>query len=266
MNLWDTPRKQQEDQVESGEGLVIDSPIKFPESHSEFSSAVNSRYSSFKRSENLDDSGVDHSIINLLARIQDQDREAFRQFYDLYAERIGSFLLKKIKNPDWVDEAVNDVMLAIWQHAGEFDPNKGKFTTWLFGITLNKGLKICERTRRYAVEQPFEAPISNDDDHVSSVTENYLQQEDPAATPEQTILAWELLDALNDGLNALSSEHREILELIYSGDYSYQEIADLLGCPTNTIKTRVFHARKNLVERLKRKGFMSKVLQKERWL
>jgi RNA polymerase sigma-70 factor (ECF subfamily) len=266
MNLWHRPRKQQEDQVETGEGVVIESPIKFSEGHSGLSFVDNSRYGSFQVSNHLTDRGVDHPVIDLLARIKNQDREAFRQFYDLYVERIGSFLLKTIKNPDLVDEAVNDVMLAIWQHAGDFDPGKGKFTTWLFGITLNKGLKICERVRRFAVEQPFENSVSDDMDHVSSATVDYLQQLDPSATPEQTLLAWELLDALNDGLNALSSEHRDVLELIYNGDHSYQEIADLLGCPANTIKTRVFHARKNLFERLKRKGYTSTVLQNGRWL
>jgi RNA polymerase sigma-70 factor (ECF subfamily) len=151
-------------------------------------------------------------------------------------------------------------MLAIWQHAGDYDPAKGKFTTWLFGIAYNKGLKIRERARRFAVEQPFEVDAAEGSENLESEWE----QSDPAQTPEQTILAWELLDALNDALDSLSPEHREIIELSYGGENSYQDIAELLDCPTNTVKTRVFHARKKLFERLQRKGYTPTALQQGR--
>ncbi len=266
MNLLNVSGKEPVDQAENGEAEVIGSPIKCLEGSTSSSFVEHSRFGAFQVSNYVTDRGMDHSVIDLLTRINNQDREAFRQFYDLYAVRIGSFLIKQLRNPDWVDEAVNDVMLAIWQHAGDFDPAKGKFTTWLFGITLNKGLKIRERARRFAAEQPFDVGVSEGVDHASSATEERSEQLDPSPTPEQTILAWELLDALNDALNALSSEHRDVLELSYGGDHSYQEIADLLGCPANTIKTRVFHARKKLFERLQRKGYTPTVLQQGRWL
>ncbi|MEQ1620837.1 MAG: sigma-70 family RNA polymerase sigma factor [Methylococcales bacterium] len=216
------------------------------------------RYGSLQFSNKASQHAMDQAVTDLLDRIKHQDRDAFQQFYDNYAQRIGSFLIKQLKNHDLASEAVNDVMLAIWQHAGDFDPAKGKFTTWLFGIAFNKGLKIQERVRRFAVEQP--------EINVSAPTEGRSEPLDPSSTPEQIILAWELLDALNDGLESLSAEHREVIELSYAGDHSYQEIADLLGCPANTIKTRVFHARKKLFERLERKGYTPTAFQQGRWL
>jgi RNA polymerase sigma-70 factor (ECF subfamily) len=167
--------------------------------------------------------------------------------------------MNQLKNPDLVGEAVNDVMLAIWQHAGDFDPAKGKFTTWLFGIANNKGLKIRERSRRFTAEQPFEHSITDAD----AALDNGWEQLDPSQTPEQTILGWEVLDMLKSALELLSSDHREILELSYGGEHSYQEIADLLGCPANTVKTRVFHARKKLFMHLQRKGYAPATFQQE---
>lgn len=264
MNFFDGTGKQQENSPDTEVRKVSLTPIEFLEVHNQ-SFIENSKFGAFKLSSGVIDRGLDHGVIDLLARIKHQDREALRQFYDLYAERIGSFLMKQLGNSDLAGEAVNDVMLAIWQHAGDFDPAKGKFMTWLFGIAHNKGLKIRERARRFAVEQSFEADVSEGGEQVSSAVEDQWEHHNPAQTPEQTILAWELLDALNDALDSLSAEHREILELSYGGEHSYQDIAELLDCPANTVKTRVFHARKKLFERLQRKGYTPTAFQ-GRWL
>jgi hypothetical protein len=84
--------------------------------------------------------------IALLKRIAAKDSKAFEEFYYLYAERFGRFLMKILKQQDWVDEAVNDMMLTVWQVAGRYDPERGRLSTWLFGIAHNKGIKVLERT------------------------------------------------------------------------------------------------------------------------
>jgi RNA polymerase sigma-70 factor (ECF subfamily) len=117
--------------------------------------------------------------MELLQRIAGKDRAAFRAFYDLYAQRLGNFLLKQLKNPQWVDEAVNDVMLVVWQTAGEFDPSRSRLSTWLFGIAHNKGLKLLEKSRRHWREQTLETPIESDFDDNALDDEGALEQSDP---------------------------------------------------------------------------------------
>jgi RNA polymerase sigma-70 factor (ECF subfamily) len=68
-------------------------------------------------------------------------------------------------------------------------------------------------------------------------------------------MGWELGDAMQWALSKLSVDHRAVIELCFTENYSYQEIAEITECPINTVKTRLFHARKRLAELLARKGF-----------
>jgi RNA polymerase sigma-70 factor (ECF subfamily) len=195
----------------------------------------------------------DEIVIELLRRMALKDRKAIDSFYQLYAKRIGNFLIKLLKQPELVDEAVNDTLLAIWQCAGDFDPAKGKVSTWLFGIAHNKGLKTLERTRRHREEQSLDA---GPDDEADGNLDNTIsmQEQRVSFNPERTVSGWELGDALNKALQRLSPEHRAVLEMTFSEGYSYQEIADITECPINTVKTRIFNARKNLLQLMERYG------------
>ena len=71
---------------------------------------------------------------------------------------------------------------------------------------------------------------------------------------ERTVMGWELGQALNWALDRLSPEHRAVIELTFGEERSYQEIAGIVGCPVNTVKTRMFHARKKLAHLLAQCG------------
>ena len=190
----------------------------------------------------------------LLKRIAKKDRKAFQEFYYLYAEGFGRFLMNMLKHFDRVDEAVNDVMLTVWQSAGQYDPEKGRLSTWLFGIAHNKGLKILERAGRHrevSLDDCQEA-IDGEDELVSAA----FDTASPSATgPESVVMGWELGDAMSWAFSKLSSDHQAVIELCFSRDFSTQEIADIMGCSLNTVKSRLFYARKRLAELLARKGF-----------
>jgi RNA polymerase sigma-70 factor (ECF subfamily) len=189
----------------------------------------------------------------LLQRIANQDRKAFETLYFDYSPRIGKFLMKLLKNRDLVDEAVNDVMLAVWQNAGRYDPGQGKLSTWLFGIAHNKSLKILERQRRYQREEPLESQLPSVTEYGQE--EFSLPESMAVDTPERTVLGWEIGDNLLWAMEQLSVDHRAVIELAINERCSYQEIALITGCPVNTVKTRMFHARKHLMELLARRGF-----------
>lgn len=199
-------------------------------------------------------SGGEDNEALLMRRIADKDRKAFERLYYDYTPRIGNFLMKMLKKPELVDEAISEVMLTAWQSAERFDPAQGKLSTWLFGIAHNKALKLLERQRRHWLEQALEPDEpglgENDWDEAAAVS----GQVDPN-NPERTVLGWELGDILVWALEQLSSEHRAVLELTFTEHNSYQDIAAITGCPVNTVKTRMFHARKKLAELLARRGY-----------
>lgn len=192
--------------------------------------------------------------VALLKRIATKDRKAFEAFYYLYAEGFGRFLMKMLKHQEWVDEAVNDVMLIVWQSAGSYDPERGRLSTWLFGIAHKKGLKILERNGRYREESLEDYPeeVDSDEDNAPGL---YNTDMSPNSQPERVVMGWELGDAMSWAFSKLSADHLAVIDLCFAEGYSYQEIADIVGCPINTVKTRLFHARKRLAELLARKGF-----------
>ncbi|ESS71510.1 RNA polymerase, sigma-24 subunit, ECF subfamily [Methyloglobulus morosus KoM1] len=192
--------------------------------------------------------------VALLKRIAAKDRKAFEAFYYLYAEGFGRFLMKMLKHQEWVDEAVNDVMLTVWQSAGSYDPEKGRLSTWLFGIAHKKGLKLLERNGRYREESLEDYPEEADSDE-DGAPELYNTDMSPNSQPERVVMGWELGDAMSWAFSKLSADHLAVIDLCFAEGYSYQEIADIVGCPINTVKTRLFHARKRLAELLARKGF-----------
>jgi RNA polymerase sigma-70 factor (ECF subfamily) len=198
---------------------------------------------------------VDEALgIALLQCIAQKDRKAFEEFYFLYAEGFGRFLMKMLKQKEWVDEAVNDVMLTVWQSAERFDPEQGRLSTWLFGIAHNKALKILERIGRHR-EESLEDYVDELDGDEEGAPAAYNSAGSPVSEPERVVMGWELGDALAWAFSKLSADHRTVIELCFSEDYSYQEIADIMDCPINTVKTRLFHARKRLAEMLAQRGF-----------
>lgn len=192
--------------------------------------------------------------LDLIRAVARQDRRAFKQLYDRHAPRIGSYLLKLLKRPELVDEAVNDTMLAVWQSADRFDPTAGQLTTWLFGIAHHKGLKVLRRVGRFRAERSLDTlpPAAWDDAEEREET----PQAAAPNNPEQTVMGWELGDALQSALEQLSMEHRSVIELTFGEERSYSEIAEIVDCPVNTVKTRMFHARRKLAQLLIRRGHL----------
>ncbi|MEA2602157.1 MAG: hypothetical protein QOF89_3149 [Acidobacteriota bacterium] len=174
----------------------------------------------------------------LLRRVATKDRKAFEALYHIYYRRLFGYVLKLTRKADVVEEVVNDVMLAIWSHAPGFD-GRSRPSTWIFGIAYHKALKALAR-RPPAAEDGAEGP-------------------EPVAADEPESLAArrELATVLGRALHSLSPEQRAVVELTYYYGLAYAEIAEIVGCPVNTVKTRMFHARRRLKELLPELGVSS---------
>ena len=165
----------------------------------------------------------------LIGNVADKDRDAFAELYTAYRPRLIRFLQRLVTQQTQIDEVVNDVMFAVWQGASRFS-GRSRVSTWIFGIAHHKVLKAIERWRR-AQGMQISADVDLEASH---------------ADPTDAISQADRQEWIHAGLQRLSPAQRLTVEYAFYMGYSYQEIADIEGCPVGTVKTRMFHARRNL--------------------
>jgi RNA polymerase sigma-70 factor (ECF subfamily) len=180
--------------------------------------------------------------LKLIRAIAQGDRRGFETLYYRYAPRLGRYLFRLLRQREAVEEAINDVMMVVWQSAARFEATS-RLSTWLFGIAHNKALKSLARSSARGREVPLDIDEASDDNGPA----------DPV-NPEWTLIGRQLGQALASALDELSAEHRAVIELAFCEDCSYQEIAVITDCPVNTVKTRMFHARRRLAQLLATRG------------
>jgi RNA polymerase sigma factor (sigma-70 family) len=188
-----------------------------------------------------------HDEHALLRRVAAEDRKAFEALYQTYYRRLFAYLLKVTRRAELVEELVNDVMFAVWTGAGRFD-GRSRVSTWIFGIAYHKALKALARNA-----SPLTGPAHQTPDEDGREPEIAA----PGDEPESLLTRRELATTLGKALGNLSPEQRAVVELTYYYELSYQEISEIVGCPVNTVKTRMFHARRRLKELLPRFGVSS---------
>jgi RNA polymerase sigma-70 factor (ECF subfamily) len=168
--------------------------------------------------------GVAHEV-NLIARVAEGDRKAFEELYHLYHRRMARFLTRLTRRYDLAEEVINDTFWIVWRKAHTFRGDSQP-STWILGIAYRKARNAFRASARLAEK-------------------NLETQELPLMTGEPAN-AEELRDWLGRALAELPVEQRLAVELCYELGYSCEEIAAIMGCPTNTVKTRLFHARAKL--------------------
>jgi len=169
----------------------------------------------------------DEDEVALLRRVASKDRYAFDLLYRSYNRRLTRFLEQTTRTPQLIDEILDDTMLVVWRKAPTFN-GESRVSTWIFAIAYRRALKALERERRWV-------QISVDADEPGS-----------ANSPEFEFIQRESRLALQSLLAALSVGQRAVIELTYYHGYAYKEIAKIIGCPVNTVKTRMFHAQRKL--------------------
>lgn len=168
----------------------------------------------------------EHRERELLERIDARDREAMRELYLLYHPRLARFLRRMTRRHDLVDEIVNDTLFVVWEKAGDFRGDS-RVSTWIMGIAYRRGLNVLRAEHR--ADERMVLPTTEDPHRRHPVAE----QSDVA-------------ELLARALETLSPDHRAVLELTYHLGHSCGEIAVIMHCPINTVKTRMFHARNKL--------------------
>jgi RNA polymerase sigma factor (sigma-70 family) len=167
----------------------------------------------------------------LLARVASGDLAAFERLYRVYQPRLTRFLTTLLKRPHLIEEVLDDTMMVVWQTAGNFR-GSSKPSTWIFAIAYRKAHKA-----RVRWPDPVEDPER--DARVSL---------EPG--PDEEVRQQRLRSALMKAMDQLSPDHRSVVDLTYFHDMGYREIAEIVDCPVDTVKTRMFHARRRLKQAL----------------
>ena len=162
----------------------------------------------------------------LLQRVSEGDRDAFRDLYLRYHRRLARFLTRLTQRPEDAEEIINDTLWIVWQRAGEFR-NASRVSTWIMGIAYRRALKLIRSAQA----------------HARAMT---LEMADGEPTADDAVQATLDRQLLENGLARLPLEQRLVLEFTYYLDRSCEEIAEIMDCPVNTVKTRMFHARRKL--------------------
>jgi RNA polymerase sigma-70 factor (ECF subfamily) len=167
----------------------------------------------------------DDSDRKLLTRVAAGDREAFREIYIAYHRRLARFLTRLTRRYDVAEEIINDALWVVWKRASDFRGDS-RVSTWIMGIAYRRALKtLSSRGQQQFVAAPLDSQP--------------LLAVDEIGAAENS--EWILL-----GMERLSVEQRMVIEFAYGYGHSCEEIAEIMDCPVNTVKTRLFHARAKL--------------------
>lgn len=165
--------------------------------------------------------------VDLVARLRQRDVRAFEVLYAIYRPKLRRFLSNLIRRPHLVEEVVSDTMMVVWERIDGFKGDSS-LSTWIFAIAYRKARRAMSRA---------DEPVSDDERR---------DQTSDAPNPEDAVGNQHKRSMLLRALNALSADHRAVVDLTYFQELSYREIAEVMACPVDTVKTRMFHARRHL--------------------
>ena len=167
-------------------------------------------------------------LSELLDKIARGDQRALERFYYLFQHRVYAYAQARLGDPHLSAEIINEVMMEVWKSAGRFE-GRSKVQTWLLGIAHHK---VVDRLRKKPGPEVVELDEQLADDGDVSI--------------ERALAGVEDAERLQQCLDGLSDEHRQVMHLAFVEDLPYGEIAEVAGVPVGTVKTRMFHARKLL--------------------
>jgi RNA polymerase sigma-70 factor (ECF subfamily) len=183
----------------------------------------------------------DNSDESLIVKVAAGNRLAMQVLFARHHTRVYRFVLRFLGREAAAEELTSDVFLSVWQQASRFQA-RSTFSTWLLAIARNKAM--TELRCRHDLP---------DDGNNNDIA-------DPADDPEVTYAVKHRGEILRKCLTRLSREHREIIDLVYYHEKSVQEVAEIMDIPRNTVKTRMFYARKKLSKLLETQGVVRAAL------
>jgi RNA polymerase sigma factor (sigma-70 family) len=171
----------------------------------------------------------DEALVLLAAR---SEQTALGELYDRYGRAAYGLALRVLRDEGLAEDAVQDAFLTLWRTAARFVPERGKASTWILTLVHRRAVDLVRREERRRADSLEQAP----------------EQGDGGADEE----AWLRLqrERVQAALRQLPDQQREALELAYYGGFTQAELAERLGQPLGTIKSRMFSGLSRLRELL----------------
>jgi RNA polymerase sigma-70 factor (ECF subfamily) len=176
------------------------------------------------------------SDADLMQAISQGDRQAMQVLFARHNVRIYRFALRFVNDEGTAEDLVSEVFLEVWRQAEKFEA-RCQVSTWLLAIARNKALSILRRKTTEEMDEDVAEFI-----------------EDTSDNPEVVMQKRQRTEIMLDCIKQLSPAHREIIDLVYYHEKTIEEVATIIGIPLNTVKTRMFYARKRIAELMVAKG------------
>jgi RNA polymerase sigma-70 factor, ECF subfamily len=154
----------------------------------------------------------------LIQRIGEGDLEAFESLYERFARPVYGFALRRLRDRGQAEDVAQETFASVWRSASSYRPERGPGAAWLYAVARNA---VVDRIRVNARANP-------------SVPAESASEAGPEEVMQTDWLAWRVHRAFGE----LPETERSVLELAYWGGLSQSEIADFLGIPLGTVKTR----------------------------
>ncbi len=175
----------------------------------------------------------DEALIDAIAK---GDKQALQVLFGRHNVRVYRFVLRFLNDEAAAEDMVSEVFFDVWRQAERFE-RRSQVSTWLMAIARNKALSMLRRRSTEALDEEVAEFI-----------------EDPSDNPEVMMQKRQQSTVLQQCLTQLSAAHREIVDLVYYHEKTVEEVAEIIGVPANTVKTRMFYARKRIGELMTAKG------------
>ena len=172
----------------------------------------------------------------LITRIARGDRLAMQVLFARHNLRVFRFVVRLVKDETVAEDMIGEVFLDVWRQAGRFEA-RSSVATWLLSIARFKALSALRKRREDQLDE-----------------DKAVEIEDDADTPEVALQKGDKGAAIRACLARLTTEHREVVDLVYYHEKPLDEVAKITGVPEATVKTRLFYARKKLSELLAAAG------------
>jgi len=181
----------------------------------------------------------------LLARFNGGDPTAFEVLLQRYRRPLYNFILRSVRERDRAEDLLQDVFVRVLQRSAEFK-GEAKFSTWLYTIARN----LCIDTSRKMVfrrHRSLDAPSSSDEGEGPSLLDRVASG---SAGVDRTAIGNELQDLIAVAVERLPEEQREVFLMREVQNLPFKDIADIVGVPENTVKSRMRYALERLQEAL----------------
>ena len=173
---------------------------------------------------------------DLVRRVAAGDRVALRRIHDRFQRPLIGYLLRFVRDHAVAEELAAEVMVGIWRQAARYE-GRSSLETWVFGIAHNKAVSWLRKRREEGMPEGAADALV-----------------DERADPEAEADATSVTDMMSRLIQRLSVEQQAALQLTYYQDMPLEQVADAMGCPVNTVKTRIYYARQHLKRMLADEG------------